>query len=141
MDVISVNSSGFGPLKKFLAVTSAQVVLAQETRVGCQDSEAEASAWCTRQGWKSLWCRAIKGPRGGMSAGTAIFARKELGLLDIGEGANGQDSWGRYRPVLFKSLQRVPSTKSYKIVCAHTHSKNKFLKYVSAHIHSQKQVH
>ena len=100
---MTVNSSGIGPLKRFLLETTAHVVLAQATRVGSQDSMNETSAWCLRQGWKSLWSWAVSGPRGGMSAGTAIFARKELGLLELEGTTIESHCQGRFRAAMVQA--------------------------------------
>ncbi len=75
----SVNATGWKPLKRRLASTSAQVLLAQETWTG-SSRIPQASAWARRRGWKSLWAPAVRGSGGGMSGGVAIFVRDYLGL-------------------------------------------------------------
>ncbi len=75
----TVNSTGWGPLRRRLLGTPAQLVLAQETWIRpCQ--VREASDWATRHGWDSVWAPALVGPGGGASGGVAIFARRGLGL-------------------------------------------------------------
>jgi len=41
---------------------------------------AEASDWCLRRGYQSLWLPAFLGPRGGKSSGTAILVVRDHGL-------------------------------------------------------------
>ncbi len=75
----TVNSTGWGPLKRRLLVTKAHVVLAQETWT-LQGQVANASAWARRHGWDSIWAPAKLGAGGGASGGVAIFARQGMGL-------------------------------------------------------------
>ncbi len=81
----TVNSTGWGPLRSFLAKTEAHIIFNQEHRLPAHDIPA-ASAWARRNGWKSVWAPAVKGPKGGWSAGTAILVRSFIGLRhpDVG---------------------------------------------------------
>ncbi len=75
----TVNSTGWGPLRRRLLSTCSHLVLAQETWVlPCQ--QREASDWATRHGWESVWAPAQLGVGGGASGGAAILARRGLGL-------------------------------------------------------------
>ncbi len=82
---VSINSTGWGALKEFLAMTDAHLVCGQEHRLPACAIPA-ASAWARRHGWKSVWAPATKGPKGGWSAGTVILARACMGLRhpDVG---------------------------------------------------------
>ncbi len=75
----TANTTGWGALKKLLGQTEAHVVFAQETRVRARDVPL-ASSWALRNGWKSLWSPAVRGKRGGASAGVAVFAKEWIGM-------------------------------------------------------------
>ncbi len=77
--VESLNSTGWGPLKRRLLSTEAQVVLAQETWL-LQDKAAEAADWARRHGWEAILAPAALGPGGGASGGVGIFAKTGVGL-------------------------------------------------------------
>ncbi len=79
LEVLTANTTGWGPLQRLLASTDAQVVLAQEHELRGQEI-AEASDWAIRRGWKSLWVEASVTEAGGRSGGVAILARDYLGL-------------------------------------------------------------
>ncbi len=79
LEAVTVNSSGWGPLKAFLQLTGAHVVFGQEHRLPAHEISA-ASAWARRHGWRSIWAPATKGPKGGWSAGTVILTRSFIGL-------------------------------------------------------------
>lgn len=79
LEVVTANTTGWGPLKRYLGRTTAHVVLAQEHRLRGERVD-EASEWARRQGWKSLWADAAKGDGDGTRGGVAIFVRDSLGL-------------------------------------------------------------
>ena len=54
LKVVTVNSTAWGPAKKFLLVTDANVIFLQEHRL-VQGAIAEASRWAEAQGWSSIW--------------------------------------------------------------------------------------
>ncbi len=86
MEAVTVNSTGWGPLRNFLMNTESHIVFGQEHRLPAQEVPA-ASAWARRHGWRSVWAPAARGPRGGWSAGVAIFTRSFIGLRhpDVGQ--------------------------------------------------------
>ncbi len=75
----TANTTGWGPLKRRLQTTCADLLLAQETWV-LPSYKKEASDWAARNGWESVWAPAHTGPGGGASGGAAVFARRGLGL-------------------------------------------------------------
>ncbi len=77
--VETVNATSWGPLKKRLRRTGAHLVLAQETKLAGV-ALATASAWALKSGWKMVAAPAIRGKKGGASAGVAIFVRSPLGV-------------------------------------------------------------
>ncbi len=79
LTAVTVNSTGWGPLRNFLLRTDAHLVFGQEHRLPAHEVPA-ASAWARRRGWRSVWAPATQGPRGGWSAGTVILARSFIGL-------------------------------------------------------------
>ncbi len=79
LSTVTVNSTGWGPLRNFLLKTEAHLVFGQEHRLP-QSAIPAASSWARRHGWKSVWAPAIPGPGGGWSAGTVVLARSYLGL-------------------------------------------------------------
>ena len=80
LEVVTVNVTSVGPLKKFLETTRAHVVLAQEIKTSGPTTEA-LKDWARRHGWKILVTDADYRPHtGAHSAGVAILARDWLGL-------------------------------------------------------------
>ncbi len=79
LTVESTNATGWGPLRRRLQTTSADLLLAQETWV-LPSHKREASDWAARHGWESVWAPAQTGVGGGASGGVAVFARRGLGL-------------------------------------------------------------
>ncbi len=77
--VETANSTGWGPLKRRLLSTDADILLAQETWV-LPNQKREASDWAARHGWESAWAPAQPGAGGGASGGVAVLARRGLGL-------------------------------------------------------------
>ncbi len=77
--VVSANTSGWGPLQRLMLDTEADVVLAQEHKLGIGDIAA-ASDWAIRRGWKSMWAEATETCEGGRSGGVVVLARSHLGL-------------------------------------------------------------
>ena len=84
--VETVNGTTWAGIQKWLGLTSADVVLAQETSLSI-DEIAAASEWASRKGWKSLWEPAEITPKLGRSAGVAVFARAWMGLSEPANGA------------------------------------------------------
>ncbi len=79
LQIESVNTTGWGPLRRRLAETTAHVIIAQETWL-LIDQAASASDWARRHGWEAVMAPAALGPGGGASGGVAIFARSGMGL-------------------------------------------------------------
>ncbi len=110
--VETVNSTGWGPMQRRLMGTTAHVVLGQETWV-LPSLLAQASSWCRRNGWESIFAPAVTGPGGGASGGVAIFARGGLGLrhphvgshiLEEGRAVVGFVEPPGHRPILAASI-------------------------------------
>eukprot|EP00959_Pyramimonas_sp_CCMP1952_P083220 1739179-Pyramimonas_sp.AAC.1 len=55
-----MNVNSRGTLKKLLPDTPANIALVQEHRLLRAERLYEASQWCVRNGWKSLWCPACE---------------------------------------------------------------------------------
>ncbi len=115
LQVESINSSGWGPLKRRLQQSQAHAILAQETWV-LNSKVPSARRWARRHGWTSLWAPAALGKGGGASGGTAIFVRKEMGLRGPGVGSHivadarivlGVAEFPGHRPVLLNSTYLV----------------------------------
>ncbi len=115
MSAVTINSSGWGPLKEFLTRTDAHIVFGQEHRLPSHDIPA-ASAWARRHGWKSVWAPATKGARGGWSAGTVIMARSFIGLRhpDVGGRVVAEA-----RAVA--AIVEAPSFRPFMAYCAYGH--------------------
>jgi hypothetical protein len=79
LSMLTANTTGWRPLQRLLLATEASVVFAQEHRL-LEDAVPAASAWARKNGWKSVWAPATVGPKGGASAGTAIFVRNFVGI-------------------------------------------------------------
>ena len=83
LDMVTVNSTAWGPAQQYLRATTANVVFLQEHKL-YGGKLAEASAWADQQGWNSLFNAAKRvtepGQKEAFSAGVAIFARKGIGL-------------------------------------------------------------
>ncbi len=112
LSIETANTIGWKPLRRRLLATRAHVVLAQETRIGGEKMN-QVSQWALRKGWKMLATEATIGPKGGNSAGAAIFVRAELGMRMPPRG-NNVVTEGRavtavvdapgYRPTLLASV-------------------------------------
>jgi exonuclease III len=94
MKVVTANCTTWKSIKKFLekqcpqpfdngkqARCDADAVLVQEHHLSEREI-ASASVWALSHGWKSFWTPAVITDDGGTSAGTAILARSEFGLID-----------------------------------------------------------
>ena len=80
IEIITVNVTSTGPLKKFLDATSAHFVLAQEVKTSGPTSDYLRD-WVRRNGRKVLIADASYRPdTNAHSAGVAIFERDWLGL-------------------------------------------------------------
>ncbi len=77
--VETVNSTGWGPLRRRLEESQAHIVLAQEHWI-LPDQLASASDWTRRHGWEGVWAPAAVGPGGGASGGVAILGRVGMGI-------------------------------------------------------------
>ncbi len=64
LEIECVNSTGWGPLSRRLASTSAHAIVAQETWV-LMDQVAGVSDWARRHGWEAVIAPAVLGPGGG----------------------------------------------------------------------------
>ncbi len=79
LKLATANTTGWRPLQAFLSVTDANVVFAQEHRL-LGESIPMASAWARKNGWRSVWAPAIRGPGGGAAAGTVVLTKNFIGL-------------------------------------------------------------
>ncbi|CAK0886714.1 unnamed protein product, partial [Prorocentrum cordatum] len=81
VSVATANLNSWGTLKSYLESSDASVILGQEHRLLDPDAIAQASSSALKLGWKSTWCPGIPGEGGGVSSGTAIFARDGFGMF------------------------------------------------------------
>jgi len=81
-EVLLANTNCWRTGQKVLRGTSAHAVLMQEHKLVTKDEIEEASAWAIKAGWKSFFEMGILTQKGGRSAGTAIFIKKELGAME-----------------------------------------------------------
>ncbi len=79
LSIVTCNSTSWGPLRRFLRRTRADIVMAQEHHLGPNDVPAK-SAWALRNRWHSVFAPAQPGEGSGWRAGVAIFARPHVGL-------------------------------------------------------------
>jgi hypothetical protein len=75
----STNGTSWGPIRRYLLRTSADLALCQEHHLGPGDIPA-AAAWALRHGWQPIIAPAQKGEGEGWRGGVAIFARRHLGI-------------------------------------------------------------
>ena len=75
----TVNCTSFASLKNYLAVTKANLIMAQELWL-LQHEVGEATQWALGQGWCMIASPSVPGHGRGKSAGVAILAREYLGL-------------------------------------------------------------
>ena len=83
----TTNCTAWSSMKERLLETSAHVVMGQELKILDHDV-VEAARWAHAHGWKSAITPALRTEREGVSSGTAIFARKAVGMEQVIE-----DSW------------------------------------------------
>ena len=83
----TTNCTAWSSMKERLLETSAHVVMGQELKILDHDV-VEAARWAHTHGWKSAITPALRTEREGVSSGTAIFARKAIGMEQVIE-----DSW------------------------------------------------
>ncbi len=79
LQVLTVNCTSWRSLIPVLARTEADVILAQEIKLGPDEADA-AGAWLRRRGWNTVMSPSVRGPNGGWSAGVAVLARPHVGL-------------------------------------------------------------
>ncbi len=79
LSIVTCNSTAWGPLRRFLRRTRADIVMAQEHHLAPSDVPAK-SAWALRNKWHSVIAPAQPGEGSGWRAGVAIFARPNMGL-------------------------------------------------------------
>ena len=72
----------------------AWVVCAQETKVTAAAADT-FKGWCHRPGWKCVLANAVRIDKGGLSAGTAVFAKQAIGL-GVLEGGSAPCYGGRF---------------------------------------------
>ncbi len=111
----TVNTTGWRALRRRLTSSKAHVILAQETWLG-EDGIAAASRWALRHGWKSLWCPAERGARGGPAAGTAVLTRDWLGLRHPHRGGH---RWHQSRACA--GIVDAPGYRPLVVVSAYCH--------------------
>ena len=75
----TANVTGWGALLPHLHATKADMVCVQEHMVLGHDMVKRRET-LYRNGWRSIWAPALATEAGGISAGVAIVARKQLGL-------------------------------------------------------------
>jgi len=75
----TANVTGWGSLLPHLEATTADVVCVQEHKVLGHDI-AKRRETLYRKGWRSIWAPALATEAGGISAGVAIVARRQMGL-------------------------------------------------------------
>ncbi len=78
--IVTVNVTTWTSLERFLARTSADVVLVQEHKIVRARADDKV-AWLRRRGWNALFAPAELGPNGGPSAGTAVLAKAHVGFM------------------------------------------------------------
>ena len=86
LKVHTINANSLGTLKGLLESPSAHIVLAQEHRLAAKDDIEQASSWCLRRGWRSIWAPANITPAKDTSGGVAIFVRSWIGLMELPDG-------------------------------------------------------
>ena len=69
LQIRSIHCNLWGTLNQMLSDTLACVVIAQEHRFRSAEALYQASQWCSRHGWKSLWCPALCTETDSTSAG------------------------------------------------------------------------
>ncbi len=79
LKIVTINITSWGSVLDFVGVTSADVLLVQEHKLG-KDQAEEAVAWLRRRGWNALFTEASTGPNGGNCAGVAVLAKAHVGL-------------------------------------------------------------
>jgi hypothetical protein len=77
--VETCNATSWGPMRRYLRRTRADVVLTQEHHVGPEQLPAK-TAWALRNGWHAIFAPAQQGEGSGWRAGVAILARPHIGL-------------------------------------------------------------
>ncbi len=77
--VETCNATSWGPLRRYLRRTKADVVLAQEHHVGPEQLPAKTT-WALRNGWHAIFAPAQQGEGSGWRAGVAVLARPHIGL-------------------------------------------------------------
>ena len=82
LQVATANCTSWSSAKDLVVNPFAHVLAVQETKLDGEADIDAASGWALKQGWKSLWCPALRTTKGGKSAGLAILARQELALLE-----------------------------------------------------------
>ena len=86
LKAVTLNVSGWGTLKRLLGqlTLDAEVVMAQEIKLGTFAEISRAKKWLAQQGWWSSFAPCIVGPGGGRSAGVLVLARKHLDVVNAG---------------------------------------------------------
>ncbi len=79
LKVETCNATAWGPLRRYLRRSPADVILAQEHHLGPDQLPAK-STWAIRNGWHAIFAPAQRGEGQGWRAGVAIFARPHMGL-------------------------------------------------------------
>ena len=83
LKVHTISANSWGTLKGLLEASSAHIVLAQEHRLSAKGDIDQASSWCIRRGWRSLWAPANVTLADDTSGGVAIFVRSWIGLMEL----------------------------------------------------------
>ncbi len=77
--VETCNGTSWGSIARYLARTSADLILIQEHHLSPQRTAA-ASSWAARRGWQTIWAPAEAGDGEGWRAGVCICAREPVSL-------------------------------------------------------------
>ena len=83
LSICTVNATSFKSLKKYLEMTTAHVVLAQELHV-LGRSAIDVSKWLKGHGWKSLIADAVQGFRPPYSSGGVAILVRDNPLVGLG---------------------------------------------------------
>ena len=76
----TANANTWSTLQQYLGLTSADAVLAQETKVEAGDPLASSESSLRTNGWRGKLHQCAHGPAGGPSAGTAVMTRHYIGM-------------------------------------------------------------
>ena len=79
--MVTANVTSFASAKSWIPTVRAHIILLQEHRIIAEEDIEEASHWCKRNSYVSLWAPAVLGPAGRPSGGVAILVNEQCGLF------------------------------------------------------------